>query len=191
MKSHPGCLSFPREGFKEQEETIKVMNFSSRMSWKNWTIPMSGSLITLLKCYIYSIMLPLEQLLHLTELTMLKTLFSVMASQDMPAKNVNFKGIKFHDTAYTYMDPHGMPSGGDWALQRMGALFFEGTENVLVQECIFERLDGNAIMISGYNRNATIYKNEFLWIGDTAIAQWGYTSGSAAKGMGPDGTDGN
>jgi len=121
----------------------------------------------------------------------LKTLFSVTASQDMPVKNVIFKGIKFRDTAYTYMDPHGMPSGGDWALQRMGALYFEGTENFLVQECIFERLDGNAIMISGYNRNTTVYKNEFVWIGDSAIAQWGYTKGSAVTGMGPDGTDGN
>ena len=121
----------------------------------------------------------------------LKTLFSVNASQDMPAKNINFKGILFRDTAYTYMDSHGMPSGGDWGLQRMGALYFEGTKDLLIQECTFERLDGNAVMISGYNRNATLYKNEFLWIGDNAIAQWGDTSGSSVKGMGPDGTGGN
>jgi len=76
-----------------------------------------------------------------------------------------------------------MPSGGDWALQRMGALFFEGTENTLVDSCIFERLDGNGIMISGYNRNVTIQKNEFAWIGDTAIASWGYTSGTNVPGM--------
>lgn len=122
---------------------------------------------------------------------MLKTLISVTASQDLPAKNISIRGIKFRDTAYTYMDSHGMPSGGDWGLQRTGALFFEGTESILVQECILERLDGNAIMVSGYNRNTTIYKNEFLWIGDTAIALWGDTSGSAVKGMGWDGTDGN
>ena len=121
----------------------------------------------------------------------IKTLISIQGSQDVPATGITFRGIKFRDTAYTYMDPHGMPSGGDWGLQRMGALFFEGTKNVLVQECIFERLDGNAIMVSGYNRNTTIYKNEFVWIGDSAIAQWGDTSGSSAKGMGWDGTDGN
>ena len=46
-------------------------------------------------------------------------------------------------------------------------------------------------MVSGYNRNTTIYKNEFLWIGDTAIALWGDTSRSAVKGMGWDGTEGN
>ena len=121
----------------------------------------------------------------------LKTLISVKASQQDPARSITIRGITFRDTAYTYMDPHGMPSGGDWGLQRMGSLYFEGTENMLIQDCIFKRLDGNAIMVSGYNRMTTIYKNEFLWIGDTAIAQWGDTSGSAVKGMGWDGTSGN
>jgi hypothetical protein len=50
------------------------------------------------------------------------------------------------------MDPHGVPSGGDWALQRTGALFFEGTEQLSVSDCLFIRLDGNALFLSGYNR---------------------------------------
>lgn len=125
------------------------------------------------------------------EVTHLKTLFNVTGTQDSPVKDVSFKGVMFKDTAYTYMDPHGMPSGGDWALQRMGALFFEGTESTMVDSCVFERLDGNAVMISGYNRDVTIQNNEFIWIGDTAIASWGYTSGAGVDGMGPDGTDGN
>lgn len=125
------------------------------------------------------------------EVTNLKTLFNVTGTHTNPLKNVSFKGVMFKDTAYTYMDPHGMPSGGDWALQRMGALFFEGTENVMVDSCVFERLDGNAVMISGYNRGLTIQNSEFVWIGDTAIGSWGYTTGAGIDGMGPDGTDGN
>ena len=121
----------------------------------------------------------------------LKTLLNIQATQEKPAQNITIRGVNFRDTAYTYMDPHGMPSGGDWALQRMGALFFEGTEATTVDSCIFERLDGNGVMISGYNRNVTIQKNEFVWIGDTAIASWGYTSGTNVPGMGWDGTDGN
>ena len=122
---------------------------------------------------------------------MLKMLLSVKGSSDHPVWGVSIWGITFRDTAYTYMDPHGMPSGGDWGLQRTAALFFERTESTLIQECVFERLDGNGIMISGYNRNTTVIKNEFLWIGDTAIASWGNTSGSSVEGMGWDGTDGN
>lgn len=125
------------------------------------------------------------------EVTQLKTLFMVMGSQEEPVKQVSFKGLMFKDTAYTYLDPHGMPSGGDWALERMGALYFEGTENTVVDSCVLERLDGNGIMISGYNRGVTIQNNEFAWIGDSAIGSWGYTTGAGIDGMGVDGTDGN
>ena len=123
--------------------------------------------------------------------TNVKTLFNVTGSQDKPVTGISYRGIGFRDTAYTYMDPHGMPSGGDWALQRAGAIFLEGTENAMIDSCLFERLDGNAVMISGYNRNTTVQKSEFAWIGDTAIASWGYTSGAGIDGMGPNGTDGN
>ena len=123
--------------------------------------------------------------------TQLKTLISIKGSKSNPVEDITISGVNFRDTAYTYMDPHGMPSGGDWGLQRIGALFLEGTKNVTIENGIFERLDGNAIMVSGYNRNATIQYNEFVWIGDTAIAQWGYTSGANVTGMGWDGTDGN
>ena len=123
--------------------------------------------------------------------TQLKTLISINGSMSDVVEDITIRGVNFRDTAYTYLDPHGMPSGGDWALERMGALFFEGTKNVTVDSCIFEHLDGNGIMVSGYNRNTTIQQNEFAWIGSTAIALWGYTSGTNVPGMGWDGTDGN
>jgi hypothetical protein len=119
-----------------------------------------------------------------------KTLFSLNSTGSGMVTGITIQGIKLRDTVYTYMDPHGMPSGGDWGLQRSGAVFLEGTKNTLIQECIFERLDGNAIMISGANDNTTIYKNEFIWIGDTAIGSWGDTKGSSVEGMGWDGTGG-
>lgn len=31
-------------------------------------------------------------------------------------------------------------------------------------------------MLSGYNRNTTIARNEFAWIGDSVLASWGYTA---------------
>ena len=49
---------------------------------------------------------------------------------------------------------------------------FEG----LINHCSFERLDGNAVMVSGYNRNTTIADNEFSWLGASAAAGWGYTN---------------
>jgi len=96
-----------------------------------------------------------------------------------------------------------VPSAGDWALDRNGALFLQGTENFKVQNSVFERLDGNGVMISGYNRNATIQDSDFSFIGGNAIASWGYTNETENSGFpyytpntnypeaGVDGTDGN
>jgi len=63
---------------------------------------------------------------------------------------------------------------------------------VTIQDSWFDRLDGNAIIVSAYNRNLTIQRNEFSWIGDTAIGQWGNTVGvPEVPGMGWDGTTGD
>merc|ERR1719473_2374291 len=101
------------------------------------------------------------------------------------------------------MDPHGVPSAGDWALDRTGAIFIEGAESVKVESSTFERLDGNGVMISGYNRYTTVQDCDFAYIGGNAMASWGYTNETENSGFpyyrpqenfpqaGVDGTDGN
>ena len=110
--------------------------------------------------------------------------------------NVAVHGVGFRDTAVSYLEPHGMPSGGDWALQRTAAVVVQGTEHISFDGCTFLRLDGNGVLVSGYARNTTITRSEFAWTGATAIAQWGDTSfgdnggDNAVKGMGWDGRGG-
>ena len=87
-----------------------------------------------------------------------------------PVVGVTISGVNFRDAAYTFMEQFGVPSGGDWSLYRGGAIFVEGTEQLTLREGLYRRLDGNAIFLSGYNRNATIAKNELVFIGDNAIA---------------------
>ena len=48
------------------------------------------------------------------------------------------------------------------------------------EACRFERLDGNALMVSGYNRHATVADSDFAFIGGNAVAAWGYTNETAA-----------
>ena len=61
-------------------------------------------------------------------------------------------------------------AGGDWALARSGAVLLEGTELATVSHCLFERIDGNGIFLSNWNRNATLARNELAWVGGTAMA---------------------
>jgi len=123
-----------------------------------------------------------------------QVLLNITGTQWNPVKDVKITGISFEASAYTYMNPHGVPSGGDWALERYAAVFLEGTEDAVIENCNFERLDGNGLMISGYNRRALIKDSDFAYIGGSGIAAWGYTnetSGDNHPMAGVDGTDGN
>ena len=109
-----------------------------------------------------------------------QVLFNASGTQWNPVKNVHLKDITYRAAAYTYMNPHGVPSAGDWALDRYGAVFLQGTEGAVIDQCTFERLDGNAVFVSGYNRNATIQNSDFSYIGGNAIASWGFTNETAS-----------
>ena len=54
------------------------------------------------------------------------------------------------------MAAQGNPSGGDWSLERMGAVMLEGVEDTLIARCSFTKLDSNALFLSGYSRRAII-----------------------------------
>lgn len=66
----------------------------------------------------------------------------------------------------------------------------------------FQRLEGNAVMVSGYNRWATIQHSDFAYLGGNAVVAWGYTNETSsdpgrpgvalanAPRAGVDGTDG-
>jgi hypothetical protein len=126
-------------------------------------------------------------------------LFNITGSQAAPAHHIAIRGLTMRDTSYTYFEPHGLPSGGDWALQKTAAITLVGTENITIAANVLTRLDGNGVFVGGYNRGLTISQNEFSWIGGSAMAAWGDTSTtlSATKKtqvpwpIGPDGRGSN
>jgi hypothetical protein len=105
-------------------------------------------------------------------LARLETLIDVRHASDITISNIGFR-----DTAATYMGKWEVPSGGDWALHRGGALMIEDASNVIIKNCVFRRLDGNAIFLSRKTRNVTIIRNIFEWLGENAIATLGETDG--------------
>ena len=72
------------------------------------------------------------------------------------------------------------------------AIFIHGSVNTRLEGLLVERCDGNAVMVSGFNRNTSILHSEIRWTGDSAIASWGITDELSEDGRrGFDGTDGN
>lgn len=123
----------------------------------------------------------------------LRTLFNVTAeSRWNPVTNVTLRGITMTGTRYTYMDPHGVPSAGDFAIARSAAVQVQNAEGVVISDCNLTRLDGNGIIVSGYSRGTAVLNNTLSWIGDNGVVVWGITNETAANPLeGFDGTDGN
>eukprot|EP01051_Picozoa_sp_SAG22_P005295 SAG22_NODE_310_length_12645_cov_20.450183_2_plen_165_part_00 len=80
------------------------------------------------------------------------------------------------------------PGTGDWSIFRSGAVYLEGTEHVVVANCSFAEIGGNALFMMAYNRWNTVADSEFVWLGDSAVALVGVANGGLAS---VDGTDGN
>ncbi len=119
------------------------------------------------------------------------TLISINATQSMPVKDLAIIGLGFRDTAPTFMETHAVPSGGDWALERIASVHAEGTENLVISNCNWTRIGGNAFMLSGYHRDATISNNSFRFLGGSAMVGWGRTDEVSDDGIhGYDGTGG-
>ena len=70
-----------------------------------------------------------------------------------------------------------MPSGGDWTLEMYASIFIKNSYNISIINNKFNRIDGNAIMLVGYNRYDNILFNTFEWLGQTCVALWGETEG--------------
>jgi len=103
----------------------------------------------------------------------LEVFFNLTGSPSAPVADVQFVGLGFRDQRPAMMDAWVVPSGGDWALRRAGAVHLEGTVRANVSGCSFFRTDANAVMVSGYNRNATVEDSAFTWLGMSAIALMG------------------
>ena len=110
--------------------------------------------------------------------THLEVLINVTGSQAAPARHVAIRGLTLRDTAYTYFEPHGTPSGGDWGLQKTGAITLVGTEGVAISDCLFTRLDGLGVFVGGYARGLVISGNEFAFLGGSPFQSFDFAESS-------------
>ena len=53
----------------------------------------------------------------------------------------------------------------------------EGSTGLIVKRSTFERLDGNALFLGGFNAGAQIFENEFVWLGQNGIVLCGISDG--------------
>lgn len=105
--------------------------------------------------------------------TSLDQLMTIRGTQLNPVYNITLTNLTFAHTATTFLSTYEVPSGGDWAVHRGGAVFVEGIDGFFLHNCLFDAPGGNAVFLSKYVRNAVVENNEFVLTGDSAIVAIG------------------
>jgi len=90
------------------------------------------------------------------EIVKLKHLFEFEGTKEKPVSFISLKGFIFRHTARSFMENKEQLLRSDWTTYRGGALFFNGAEDCLIENCEFDQLGGNSIFVNNYNRRITI-----------------------------------
>jgi len=90
------------------------------------------------------------------EVNRLTSLVELRGNCSNPVRSIIFNAFKFRHANRTFMETKEPLLRSDWCIYRGGAVFLEGTEDCALVDCDFEALGGNAIFLSGYNRNDAI-----------------------------------
>jgi hypothetical protein len=102
---------------------------------------------------------------------------NIQGTADNKVKFLNFKGIKFTETHRTlFNSTYETLLRGDWAIARKGTVFMQDAENISITKSNFDQVGGNAIFMSGYNRNNTVQDCKITDAGASGVCTVGLTS---------------
>ncbi|UFH57174.1 PDZ domain-containing protein [Spirosoma sp. KNUC1025] len=110
------------------------------------------------------------------EVSQLKSLIQLTGMPDAPLRHVRIQGLRLVNTERTFMEAYEPLLRSDWMLYRGAAIYLENTEDCRIDDCELTNLGSNAILVSRYNRNASVKSCYIHHIGATAIGFVGDTS---------------
>jgi hypothetical protein len=105
-----------------------------------------------------------------------RVLFNLTGSQAKPVVGIRLHGLVLRDTMESFLQPHGTPTSGDWALPYEAAVTMDSVERCSITGCLFTHLDGIAVELLGHARNVRISNSNFEYLGGSAIVLWGRSS---------------
>lgn len=104
----------------------------------------------------------------------LKHLIDFRGTAAAPVEYVTLKGFTFRHAARTFMETDEPLLRSDWTIYRGAAVFLEGARHCTLAGCDFDRLGGNALFFSGYNRDHTVTGSRFHELGASAVCFVGH-----------------
>jgi len=103
------------------------------------------------------------------EVPVLDQLIQFTGTQNNPVRNIVFKGFRIAHTKSTYLEKYEIPSLSDWAIHRGGTVFLEGARNILIKDCWFDAVGGNAVFMNCHNRDIKVTGCKFTETGDSGV----------------------
>jgi hypothetical protein len=100
----------------------------------------------------------------------LETLIELRGSAAARIHDVTVSGLEFRETETTFLKTLEPLLRSDWMFYRGGAILSENAQRIVISNNRFDELGGNALVVSGYNRNVAIRGNEIHDIGASGIA---------------------
>ncbi|MBO9617767.1 MAG: PDZ domain-containing protein [Niabella sp.] len=104
------------------------------------------------------------------EVSQFRNSIELTGTSSNPLKNIVISDITFLHNERSFMETKEPLLRSDWTIYRGGTLLLENTENCKITHCRFFDNGGNAILLSGYNKQDTISNNHIANTGASAIA---------------------
>ena len=87
------------------------------------------------------------------------------------ARHVELTGLRITGAAPTQLTKrYEVPSGGDWAIGRVGAVFVEDAEGIHLTDNVFDAVGGNAVVLSRHAAGCQVTGNRIAFPGDSGVA---------------------
>ncbi len=115
-----------------------------------------------------------ELALSSIEVVSLPNLINFAGDRENNISYVNIEGLVFSHTTRTFMDNKEPLLRSDWTTCREGAVTYHGAVNCEMNDCEFDQVGGNTVVVSNYNSNLLFYgcyvhdsgANGFVFVGD-------------------------
>jgi hypothetical protein len=105
----------------------------------------------------------------IVECALLKTIFRFEGTNENPLHHITLKNLAFSHTMMTFMEPMEPLLRSDWMIYRGGALFLQGTEDILMDQLYLRDVGGNGIFVSAYNRRVQITNSRIENAGASSV----------------------
>jgi hypothetical protein len=107
------------------------------------------------------------------EPALLQRVVQFLGTKDKPVHHITLRGLWIAHAASTYFEPYSPAGMGDYTIQRGGAVFIEGGEDITVDRCSLDGNNGNGFYVNCHARRVKLINSRVVDVGESGICYTG------------------